>query len=136
MQNIPSLRTFQAPLLALPVYIGAFAVCYVWLAPTVSTRKKRSYILSVISSGTMSLISLRYGRALVVDGWEGLLGKAVTDSGSWFLSRNNVARWATAFFTGYLGGERPSQVTSPAAIKLISPNSACTHSRRERHLLT
>jgi hypothetical protein len=106
MENIPPSRSLPTPLVVLPVpLIIAFAVCYRALAPRVSTRKKQSYILSVITSGTMSLTSLRYGRALAVDGWDGLLGRAATDPGLWLLSRHDMATWTTAFFTGYLAGE-------------------------------
>ncbi len=102
----------RLPLLLVPIpMVFVFAGAYLLLAPLAATAKQKAYILSTISSGLMSLASLRYLTIWCTHGWQGLIEKplpapSACDLVAAFLGRLSLSQAMSAFFASYLLGEK------------------------------
>lgn len=87
-----------AAYLPIPIFIF-FALTYTTVAPYFQMEKKRAYILSTLSSATMSLISLPFVYQYTFHG----LGVVYEKSQNGWMG--SLARFGVVFFGTYLFGE-------------------------------
>lgn len=95
--------------LYLSVLIG-LATYYHALAPYFRTEKQRAYIMSALSSATMSVISIPFAYTYLRYGLE----KAYSDSQSGWMG--DLARFGAIFFGVYLFSKFPQEVILFACI--------------------
>lgn len=88
-----------APLVTCTTIFTGFCLAYSSLSPRFETERKRAYILSTISSFTMTLISLPYVWTYLVYGMEACFETAQS---GWMLG---LGQFAVIFFGTYLTGE-------------------------------